>query len=128
MLTKQKISPCLWFDDQAEEAANFYISIFKDSKIVADVAIRRGGQEVHGKSARLGDDRRVRARRAGLHRPEWRPDIQVHRGDFVPDLLRDTEGSGSLLGQALGGRGPKAQQCGWLKDRYGLSWQVVPAR
>ena len=59
----QKIAPCLWFDTEAVEAANFYVSVFKNSKIIR-VARYPKGQEIHGKGGRLTHDRRLRACRA----------------------------------------------------------------
>ena len=96
-----RIAPCLWFDDQAEEAAKFYTSIFKNSKIIKISRYGEAGKEIHKKAAGIGDDRGIRARRAGVHRAQRRPDLQVQRGHLVPGQLRDAGGSGLLLGKAL---------------------------
>src|SRR5439155_19829255 len=63
---------------------------------------------------------------SAVYRTEWRARVQVQRSHLVPGLLRHPERTGRLLGEALPGRDEKAQQCGWLKDKYGVSWQVIP--
>jgi len=63
----QKISPCLWFDTQAEEAANFYAAIFKNSRIHNISHYTKAGRDIHGKEPGVGTDRRVRTRRPDLH-------------------------------------------------------------
>jgi predicted 3-demethylubiquinone-9 3-methyltransferase (glyoxalase superfamily) len=118
-----KINPCLWFDTEAEEAARFYCSIFKNSKVGTISSYGREGKGNSRQRGGIGDGGRVRAGRPEICRTERRPAIQVQRGDLVSDPLRRPEGSRLFLGLTDGGEeGP----CGWLKDRYGLSWQVVP--
>ena len=72
-MASQLISQCLWFDTQAEEAAKFYTGIFKNSKITKVTRYGEAGKEVHQQARRLGDDGGVRAKRADLYRPQWRP-------------------------------------------------------
>ena len=74
----QKITPFLWFDNQAEEAMNFYTSIFRNSKREAQ-PLRRGRARAGGQRA----DRLLRARRPGVHGAERRPALQVHGGDLA---------------------------------------------
>ena len=92
----QKITPFLWFDNQAEEAMNFYTSIFKNSKKGKIVRYGEAGRRPAG----TRPHRLVRARRAGVHGPERRTAFQVHRGDLAFSPLRDAGGSRLLLGQA----------------------------
>jgi 3-demethylubiquinone-9 3-methyltransferase len=94
---KTRITPFLWFDDQAEEAMKFYTSIFENSKVGS---VMRYGEEGPGPKATVMSAT-FPARRAGVHRAERRPDIHVLAGHLVLREVRDTGGSGSLLGEAL---------------------------
>jgi predicted 3-demethylubiquinone-9 3-methyltransferase (glyoxalase superfamily) len=122
-LAMQKITPCLWFDTQAEDAANFYVSIFKNSKIVSVNRYGKAGHEVHGKAA--GSVMAVEFEIEGQKfvalngGPQFKFDeaisFQIHcktqeEIDYYWNRL--TEGG-------------KEVACGWLKDKFGLSWQVV---
>ena len=122
----QKITPCLWFDTEAEAAANFYVSIFKDFKIRSINRYNKAGTEVHGKPA--GSVMAVEFEIEGQKfvalngGPQFKFDeaisFQIHCKDQEEiDYYwrRLTEGG-------------KEVACGWLKDRFGLSWQVVPAQ
>lgn len=120
------ITPCLWFTDEAEEAATFYTGIFPNSRITTVTRYPGAGQEIHG-----------------------RPEGSVLTVDFVVNgqpftalnggpaftfneavsfqVLCDTQAEiDHYWTQLAAGGDPKAQQCGWLKDRFGLSWQIVP--
>jgi predicted 3-demethylubiquinone-9 3-methyltransferase (glyoxalase superfamily) len=121
-----RISPCLWFDHQAEEAAAFYVSIFKNSKILTVARYPKAGEEVHKMAPGSVmtvvfelDGQRLTALNAG---PQFRfteaISLQVDC-DTQEELDRYWE-------QLSKGGDPRAQQCGWLKDKYGLSWQIVP--
>ncbi|HEV3392549.1 MAG TPA: VOC family protein [Chthoniobacterales bacterium] len=79
----QKINPFLWFDSQAEEAAKFYTSVFKSSKIGEDNALSRGSGEEDRSRAGIGDDGGVYARWRGVRGPQRRPAVQVHRGGLI---------------------------------------------
>jgi len=125
-ITKQKITPCLWFDTEAEEAAKFYCAIFKDSRIGAISRYPEAGQEVHHKPAGSVmvvefeiDGQTFTALNGG---PNFRfseaISLQVHC-----ETQAEVDFFWSKLTQGGGQEGP----CGWLKDKYGLSWQVVPA-
>ena len=122
-----KITPCLWFDDQAEDAARFYTGIFKDSKITAITRYPDAGQEIHGKpagSVLTGafelDGQSFTALNGG---PIFKFNEAV---SFQIDC--ETQEEVDYYWQKLGeGGDPDAQQCGWLKDKFGLSWQVVPS-
>ena len=121
-----RIVPCLWFDHQAEEAATFYVSVFKNSKITAVSRYTKAGFEAHHKPAGSVmtvdfelDGQRFTALNAG---PIFRFNEAVSLQVFC-DTQQDIDYYWDKLSQ---GGDPKAQQCGWLKDRYGLSWQVVP--
>ncbi len=122
----QNITPCLWFDDQAQEAAKFYTAIFPNSKIVHLTRYGEAGYEVHGKPAGTVmtvafelDGQTFTALNGG---PTFKFNeaisFQVHC---------ETQEEVDYYWQKLSESGDKkAQQCGWLKDKYGLSWQIVP--
>src|SRR5688500_10507904 len=123
-----KITPCLWFDDNAEEAVKFYTSIFKNSKI--------------GSISRYGD---AAAKAAG--RPKGSVltiMFQLNGQDYMAlngwpifkfseavSLMVNCENQDELdyyWNKLSEGGDPRSQQCGWLKDKFGLSWQIVPAK
>lgn len=122
----QRIAPCLWFDDQAEEAVAFYISIFANSRIVSLSRYGEAGHEFHGRPpgsvmtvAFELDGQAFTALNGGpVFRFNEAVSLQVNcESQAEVDHYWDALGAGGDAG---------AQQCGWLKDRYGLSWQIVP--
>jgi predicted 3-demethylubiquinone-9 3-methyltransferase (glyoxalase superfamily)/uncharacterized protein (DUF952 family) len=122
----QKITPFLWFDTQAEEAANFYVSIFKNSKIksidrygeAGARAARREKGSVMTVAFEL-DGQEFVAINGG---PQFRFNEAV---SFVVNCSSQDE-IDYYWDKLSAGGDEKAQQCGWLKDKYGVSWQVVP--
>lgn len=126
MPTLQKISSCLWFDDQAEEAANFYMTVFKDSELGRISRYTEEGYEIHKMPAGsvmtvefFLEGERFMALNGG---PFFKFSEAI---SFVINC--DTQEEIDYYWEKLGeGGDEKAQQCGWLKDKYGLSWQVVP--
>jgi predicted 3-demethylubiquinone-9 3-methyltransferase (glyoxalase superfamily) len=125
-LTPQKITPCLWFDTEAEDAANFYVSIFKASRIRSVNRYAKGGQEVHGKPAGsvMAVEFEIEGQKfVGLNGgPQFKfseaVSFQIHCKDQA-----DVDYYWSRLTE-----GGKEVACGWLKDKFGLSWQVVPVQ
>ena len=122
----QRITPCLWFDDQAEEAVAFYTGIFRNSKIVTVTRYGEAGREIHGKPAGSVltvafelDGQTFTALNGGpMFKFNEAISLQVHC---------DTQEEVDYYWERLSAGGDKtAQQCGWLKDPYGVSWQVVP--
>ena len=114
------ITPCLWFDGQAEEAAEFYVSVFPNSRVLDVTRYGEAGRV----RERIGDDGGVRAERPPVHRAQRRPRVHVQRGHLVPGALRDQERGRCLWAKLSDGGDPGP--CGWVKDRFGVSWQVVP--
>jgi predicted 3-demethylubiquinone-9 3-methyltransferase (glyoxalase superfamily) len=110
----QKIVPFLWFDDKAEEAANFYVSIFNNAKLV-DVGRGPKGTAMSVTFQLEGQD--FYALNGGPHFT-FSPAISL----FVNC---ETQEEVDALWDKLSAGGQK-QRCGWLKDRYGVSWQVIP--
>ena len=125
-IRKQRITPCLWFDKEAEEAANYYVGIFRNARVNAMQRYGEAGKEITG--AVPGsvmvvefelDGQSFTALNAGpIFKFNEAVSLQVNC---------ETQEEIDYYWEKLGAGGdPKAQQCGWLKDKYGLSWQVVP--
>jgi predicted 3-demethylubiquinone-9 3-methyltransferase (glyoxalase superfamily) len=116
-----KISPCLWFDGEAEEAANNYVSLLPDSRIervqrnVIDAPAGKAGTVLIVEFTLAGQ--RFLALNGGT-RFEY-----THAVSFKIDCADQAEVDRLWAALADGG---KVEQCGWLKDRYGVSWQIVP--
>lgn len=126
MLKLPRISPCLWFDGQAEEAANFYVGIFPNSRITQISHYGEAGYEVHHKPAGTVltvafelDGQAFTALNGG---PEFKFTEAV---SFQVNCETQDEVDHYWDRLSAGGDA-RAQQCGWLKDRYELSWQIVP--
>lgn len=119
----QEIVPCLWFDGQAEEAANFYVSLLPDSRIDS---VNRAPDDYP--AGGKGDVLIVEFTLMG------RPYTALNGGPHFTfneavsfQILCDTQEEVDRLWEALSAV-PQAEQCGWVKDRYGLSWQIIPKR
>lgn len=127
MATLQRITPCLWFDSEAEPAAQFYCAVFPDSRITAVSRYGEAGFEVHGRPA--GSVLTVTFDLAGQSFMALNGGPLFKFNEAVSLVVHcDSQAEIDHYWQALGeGGDPAARQCGWLKDRYGLSWQVVPA-
>lgn len=126
MLTTQRITPCLWFDDQAEEAATLYTSVFPGSRIVTVSRYGEAGREVHGRPpgsvmvvAFELDGQAFTALNGG-------PVFKFNEAISLQVSCRTQEEVDHYWEKLSRGGDERAQQCGWLKDRYGLSWQVIP--
>lgn len=127
MTLTSKISPCLWFDDQAEQAAHFYISVFKRSRLIGTTHYGEAGFEIHGRPA--GSVMSV------LFELEGQPFTALNGGPLFTfneaislQITCETQDELDDYWDRLSDGGdPQAQQCGWLKDRYGVSWQVIPS-
>jgi predicted 3-demethylubiquinone-9 3-methyltransferase (glyoxalase superfamily) len=121
----QRIAPCLWFDNQAEDAARLYASVFKNSKIVNITRYGKAGYEIHKRPA------------GSVMTVEFELDGQRFTALNGGPLFTFTEAISMQINcetqqeidhyweKLTEGGDPKSQQCGWLKDKFGLSWQVV---
>jgi predicted 3-demethylubiquinone-9 3-methyltransferase (glyoxalase superfamily) len=123
-LSAQKINPCLWFDTEAEDAAKFYCSIFKNSKMGKVSRYVDEGQEIHGKPAGSVmavefelEGQKFAALNGGPHF-KFDEAISFQIGCESQDEI-------DYFWKALSAGGSEGP-CGWLKDKFGLSWQVVP--
>ena len=120
MQIQQKIKPFLWFNQQAEEAANFYVSLFPNSRIVTVVKCGPGGPGPKGSVLTVEFELagfRVVALNGGPH-------FQFTEAISLAVDCADQAEIDTYWDQLCAGGA--ASQCGWLKDRYGLSWQIVP--
>ena len=127
MASVQKITPCLWFDNQAEEAAKFYVSLFKNSAIGAVTRYGREGFEVHGRPE--GSPMTVSFRLEGQEFTALNGGPHFKFSEAISFVVRcETQIEVDHYWDKLGeGGDERARQCGWLKDKYGISWQIVPA-
>ena len=121
-----EISPCLWFDTQAEEAARFYVSVFKRARIKQIARYPAVGQEIHGKPA--GSVMTVEFVLNGVTFLALNGGPQFKFNEAVSmQVLCTTQAEIDYYWEKLSeGGDPSAQACGWLKDKFGLSWQVSP--
>ena len=126
MTINARIAPCLWFDRQAEEAANYYVGIFKNSKINSISHFGKEGHEIHGQPEGLVltvqfelDGQLFTALNGG-------PNFKFNEAVSLQIYCDRQEEIDDYWGKLTAGGDPAAQKCGWLKDKYGLSWQVVP--
>jgi predicted 3-demethylubiquinone-9 3-methyltransferase (glyoxalase superfamily) len=119
--TTEKIAPCLWFDGQAEEAAELYVSLLPDSRI--DGVHRAPADYPSGKA---GDVLTVTFTLAGRQFTGLNGGPEFRFNEAVSfQIYCDDQAEVDRLTEALSAH-PEAEQCGWVKDRYGLSWQIVP--
>jgi predicted 3-demethylubiquinone-9 3-methyltransferase (glyoxalase superfamily) len=118
-----KVSPCLWFDGEAEEATNFYVSLLPDSKIET---VQKN--TVDGPSGKAGSVLVVEFTLGGQRFMALNGGMRVeytHAISFKIDCADQAEVD--RLWDALLANGGQANRCGWLRDRYGISWQIVPS-
>ena len=122
---KQKISPCLWFDTEAEDAAEFYTSVFENSAIKQISRYGNAGREVHGKEP--GTVMVVEFEIEGQTFTALNGGPHFKFNEAVSfQVMCDTRAEIDYFWSKLSQDGREGQ-CGWLKNKYGLSWQVVPS-
>ena len=119
MAQMSRISPCLWFDGQAEAAAGFYVSVFKEARILAVEKISSGpaaGNAIVGFEL---EGLRFTALDGG-------PMFEITPGISF-EISCDSQEENDYFWEQLSAGGGETQMCGWLRDRFGVSWQVVPS-
>jgi predicted 3-demethylubiquinone-9 3-methyltransferase (glyoxalase superfamily) len=121
-----RVAPCLWFDHQAEQAASHYVSIFKNARINAVTRYGEAGFEIHKRPRGSVmtvefelDGQRMTALNGG-------PLFKFNEAVSLQVFCDTQEQIDHYWDRLSEGGDPRAQQCGWLKDKYGLSWQIVP--
>lgn len=124
--TPKRIAPCLWFDHQAEEAARFYTSVFRNSRVLSTVRYGEAGREIHGGEPGSVmtvefelDGQRFTALNGG-------PAFTFNEAISLQVRCETQEEVDHYWDRLSEGGDERARQCGWLKDRYGVSWQIVP--
>ncbi|HKW74989.1 MAG TPA: VOC family protein [Terriglobales bacterium] len=117
----QRITPFLWFDHQAEEAANFYVSIFENSGILSTSRYGEGGPGPKGSVMTISFELEGQEFTALNGGPHFKFTEAV---SFVVHC--ETQDDVDRFWKKLTEGGGQESQCGWLKDKFGLSWQVVP--
>ena len=127
MAVIQKITPCLCFDSQAEDAAKFYVSVFPNSAVGAVTRYGKEGFEVHVRPE--GSLLTVSFRLEGQEFTALNGGPHFKFSEAISFVVRcETQTEVDHYWDKLGeGGDERARQCGWLKDKYGVSWQIVPA-
>ena len=128
MARKTRITPCLWFASEALEAAKYYVGIFKNSKVRKIMRYGKAGQEQHGQKpgsvlmvAFELDGQPFTALNGG-------PSFKFNEAVSLQVYCKDQKEVDYYWKKLGAGGDPAAQVCGWLKDKYGLSWQIVPEK
>ena len=124
-MDSKQIAPCLWFDKEAEDAANFYVSVFRNSKINKVTRYGKVGEEIHGQK-----EGTVLTVEFSLNGQQF---LALNGGPVFTfseaisfQIPCETQEDIDYYWDKLTSDGGKESQCGWLKDKFGLSWQVVP--
>lgn len=121
-----KIVPCLWFDNQAEEAAAFYTGIFGNSRIGRVTRYGKAGFEFHGRPEGSAMTVEFELDGQAFIALNGGPTFTFNEAVSF-QVLCDSQDEVDYFWDRLGAGGDaQAQQCGWLKDRFGVSWQVIP--
>ncbi len=122
----QRITPCLWFDNQAEEAARFYTSVFRNSRIGRISRYGKEGHEIHGRPEGSVMTVEFEIDGHGFIALNGGPVFKFNEAISF-QVHCETQEEVDYHWEKLSEDGdPSAQQCGWLKDKYGVSWQIVP--
>jgi predicted 3-demethylubiquinone-9 3-methyltransferase (glyoxalase superfamily) len=126
--TTQRVTPFLWFDTQAEEAVKFYTSIFKSSRVLTTARYTEEASQAAGRPAGSVmvvdfelDGQRFTALNGGPH-------FKFNEAISLVVHCKSQEEVDHYWSRLGDGGDERAQQCGWLKDRFGVSWQVIPDR
>ena len=123
----KKITPCLWFDSNAEEAAIFYVSIFRNSRIGKIARYGEAGHEIHGRKSGTVMTIEFELNGQTFTALNGGPHFKFNEAISL-QVYCDTQEEIDYYWEKLSeGGDEKAQQCGWLKDKFGVSWQIVPS-
>jgi predicted 3-demethylubiquinone-9 3-methyltransferase (glyoxalase superfamily) len=123
----QPITPCLWFDHQAEEAAEFYTSIFRNATIGRIARYGAAGRAVHGQPPGTVMTVAFELNGQPFTALNGGPVFKFNEAISLQVLCETQEEIDYYWERLSTGGDENAQQCGWLKDKYGVSWQIIPA-
>ena len=123
----QKITPCLWFDSNAEEAVKFYTSIFRKSKVRKIARYGEEGYQIHRRPAGTVMTIEFELNGQTFTALNGGPVFKFNEAISFQVSCKSQQELDYYWGKLSKGGDVKAQQCGWLKDKYGMSWQIVPA-
>ncbi len=124
-MSTKKITTHLWFDDQAEEAAEFYVSVFGENSGIDQKSFYTDeGQEIHGREAKSVMTVDFHLRGQAFIALNGGPHFTFNEAISLMITCKDQEEIDYFWNKLSAH--PKAEKCGWLKDKFGLSWQVVP--
>ncbi|RTQ46749.1 VOC family protein [Hymenobacter gummosus] len=127
MASLQRINPCLWYDNQAEEAARFYVSVFRDSSLGAVSYYSAEGHDIHGRPA--GSVMTVEFVLEGQSFLALNGGPQFTFTEAISLMINcHSQEEIDYYWDALTANGGQPSECGWLKDRFGVSWQVAPVQ
>ena len=126
MATTKRLAICLWFDTEAEEAAKYYTGIFKNSKVGKTARYGEAGRETHKRQP--GSVMTVEFELDGqpFTALNGGPIFKFNEAISIQIMCQDQKEVDYYWDKLRAGGDPSAQVCGWLKDKYGVSWQVVP--
>lgn len=122
----KQITPCLWFDSNAEEAVNFYVSIFKKSRIRKVARYGEAGHEIHGRTAGTILTIEFELNGQTFTALNGGPHFKFNEAISLQVYCDTQEEIDHYWDKLSAGGDAGAQQCGWLKDKFGVSWQIVP--
>ncbi|SFU85919.1 VOC family protein [Pseudoduganella namucuonensis] len=127
MASINQIVPCLWFDGQAEDAANYYVGIFDNSKITQVSHYSEAGKEYHGHEP--GTVLMVSFELNGqpFTAMNGGPQFRINEAISFQVMCESQQEVDRFWSKLTEGGPVEAQQCGWLKDKFGVSWQIVPS-
>jgi predicted 3-demethylubiquinone-9 3-methyltransferase (glyoxalase superfamily) len=123
----KSITPCLWFDSSAEEAAIFYVSIFRNSRIGRIARYGEAGHEIHGRKAGTVMTIEFEINGQPYTALNGGPHFKFNEAISLQVFCDTQEEIDYYWDKLSEGGDEKAQQCGWLKDKFGVSWQIVPS-
>ena len=125
MLPTQPITPCLWFDTEAEAAAQFWVSIFPNSKILSVSRYTEVGKDIHGKDAGTAMTVNFQLNNQPFMALNGGPHFSFSPAISFQVFCQDQEEIDYYWHHLSAGG--EEQPCGWVKDKYGVSWQIIPA-
>jgi predicted 3-demethylubiquinone-9 3-methyltransferase (glyoxalase superfamily) len=125
-IMRNQITPCLWFDNQAEEAAKFYTTVFRNSVITSVSRYGKEGFEFHGQKEGTAMTVAFQINGQSFTALNGGPVFKFNEAISLQVYCENQEEIDEYWSK-LTGDGGEEGQCGWLKDKFGLSWQIIPA-